>query len=229
MWLVKNIVFSVFSILIAVLILIFTPIDFKKKISFMYLKIWTNGILLLYGVKVKITGKENITSHEGKVYVSNHSSYLDIFVLLAKLPDNVRILYKKELNKMILISWAMLACGFVPIDRDNVRDAMRALDKAAEKIRKGLSFVIFPEGTRGTDGNVQEFKRGVFIVTDKAKVDIVPVSISNTNNLMPIDSFRIKSGNVNLVIGKPMKFKKDKSFLNEVRDEVVKNISLVNG
>ncbi|MFI5144835.1 MAG: lysophospholipid acyltransferase family protein [Ignavibacteria bacterium] len=223
MWLVKNIVFALYSILIAVLVLIFTPIDYKKYISFILLKSWTNGILILYGVKVKITGGENITSHEGKVYISNHASYLDIYVLLAKLPDNVRILYKKELNKMILISWAMRACGFVPIDRDNVRDAMKSLDKAAEKIRKGLSFVIFPEGTRSKDGSVQEFKRGGALVTEKAKVNVVPVSISNTNNLMPIGSNRIKSGRVNLVIGKPMEFKKEKSFLNEVRDEVVKN------
>jgi len=225
MWLVKNIVFGLYSILIAVLVLIFTPIDYKKYISFIILKTWTNGILILYGVKVKISGSENITSHEGKVYISNHASYLDIYVLLAKLPDNVRILYKKELNKMILISWAMRACGFVPIDRDNVRDAMKSLDKAAEKIRKGLSFVIFPEGTRSKDGNVQEFKRGGALVTEKAKVNVVPVSISNTNKLMPIGSNRIKSGIVNLVIGKPMEFKKEKSFLNDVREEVVKNVS----
>lgn len=224
MWLVKNIVFGLYSILIAVLVLIFTPIDYKKYISFILLKSWTNGILLLYGVKVKITGRENITSHEGKVYISNHASYLDIYVLLAKLPDNVRILYKKELNKMILISWAMRACGFVPIDRDNMRDAMKSLDKAAERIRNGLSFVIFPEGTRSNNGSVQEFKRGGALVTEKAKVNVVPVSISNTNILMPIGSNKIKSGIVNLVIGKPMEFKKEKSFLNEVRDEVVRNM-----
>jgi len=225
MWLVKNIVFGLYSILIAVLVLIFTPIDYKKYISFILLKSWTNGILLLYGVKVKISGRKNITSHEGKVYISNHASYLDIYVLLAKLPDNVRILYKKELNKMILISWAMRACGFVPIDRDNFRDAMKSLDKAATKIKNGLSFVIFPEGTRSKDGTVQEFKRGGAMVTEKAMVKVVPVSISNTNNLMPMGSNRIKSGIVNLVIGKPMEFKKEKTFLNEVREEVVKYVS----
>jgi 1-acyl-sn-glycerol-3-phosphate acyltransferase len=228
MWLAKNFVFSVFSILIAVLILIFSPVDFKKKISFILLKFWTNGVLFLYRVKVKIKGKENIVTHEGKVYVSNHSSYLDIFVVLAKLPDNVRILYKKELNKMILISWAMRACGFVPIDRDNIREAMKSLDIACRKIKSGLSFVIFPEGTRSNNGTVQEFKRGGFLVAEKAMVDIVPVTISGTNKLMPINSLRIKSGVVNMIIGKPMKFNEDKIFLNEVREMVIKNLKEVN-
>ena len=224
MWLVKAFVFSIFSILTAVLVLIFSPIDFKWKISFIILKIWTNGVLFIFGVKVKTSGKEFISTHEGKVYISNHTSYLDIFVVLAKLPDNIRIIYKKELNRMILISWAMRACGFVPIDRDNMRKALKSLDKTAKKIKKGLSYVIFPEGTRSKDGTVQEFKRGMFLVTEKAGVDIVPVSITNTNKLMPINSLRIKPGIVNLVIGKPMKYKKDKSFLNEVREEVIKNL-----
>jgi 1-acyl-sn-glycerol-3-phosphate acyltransferase len=228
MWLVKNFVFSLYAILIAVLVLIFSPFDYKRKISFIILKVWTNGVLFLYGVKVNVTGKENITEHSGKVYVSNHSSYLDIFVLLAKLPDNVRIIYKKEINKLPLISWAMRASGFVPIDRDNVRDSLKALDIAAKKIGTGLSFVIFPEGTRSKNGSVSEFKRGVFFLTEKAKVDIVPVSLTNSNNLWGINSLKIKPGKVNLVIGKPMNYKKDKTFLNEVRDEVINNLKEVN-
>ena len=225
MWLIRNFVFSLYSILIAVLVLIFSPFDYKWKISFIILKIWTNGVLFIYGVKVNIIGKENITTHEGKVYISNHSSYLDIFVLLAKLPDNVRIIYKRELNRMILISWAMRASGFVPINRENIRDSIKSLDIASRKIKKGLSFVIFPEGTRSKDGNVQEFKRGMFLLAEKSEVDLIPVSVSNTNKLMPINSLRIKSGIVNLVIGKPIKYRKDKALLNEIKDAVIEGIA----
>jgi len=225
MWLIRSFLFSLYSILIALLVLILSPLDFRWKISFVLLRIWTNGVLFLFGVKVKIDGRENITSHDGKVYISNHLSYLDIFVLLAKIPDNVRMIYKKELNKMFFISWAMRACGFVPIDRENVRNALKALDIAAEKIKKGLSFLIFPEGTRSKDGNVQDFKRGMFLLTEKAKVDIVPVAIKNTNNLMAWNSLRIKPGTVNLFIGKPMKYKNKKEFLSEIREKVIKGMS----
>ena len=104
---------------------------------------------------------------------------------------------------------------------------MKALDKAAQKIKKGISFVIFPEGTRSTDGNTGDFKRGMFILTEKAQSQIIPVSLSNTFNLMPYDSLRIKSGAVNLVIGKRLQSKKDKTFLDEVRNIVIENIKPV--
>lgn len=224
MRLVKNIVFAIISIMTAILTLILKPVNFKGKPINSLMKAWCNSTLFIYGVKVNVIGKENIKDNSGKVYISNHSSYLDIFVLLAKIPDNVRIIYKKELNKIPLIGWAMLAAEFIPINRENIREAMKALDKAAQKIKKGISFVIFPEGTRSIDGNTGEFKRGMFILTEKAGAQIIPVSLSNTFNLMPYDSLRIKSGEVNLVIGKPLQSKKDKAFLEEIRNIVIENI-----
>ena len=135
MWLIKAFVFSVLSIITAVLTLLTAPVNFKGKAAKAILKAWTNSTLFVFGVKVNVYGRENVSSPEGKVYISNHASYLDIFVLLAKVPDNLRMIYKKEINKMPLISWAMRACGFVPIDRKNVRTAMRSLDIAADQMR----------------------------------------------------------------------------------------------
>lgn len=224
MWLIKNFVFSIFSVIIAVLTLIAYPVNFKGKLANLLMKIWTNAMLLLYGVRVNVTGRENITSSEGKVYVSNHASYLDIFVLLAKVPVNLRILYKREMNKIPLLGWAMMAAEFVPIDRENVRSAMRSLEKASQKMEKGISYVVFPEGTRSPDGEVKEFKRGMFLLAEKAEKDIIPISISNTRNLMPIDRLKIKSGKVDLVIGKPIKYKKDKELLDEIRNTVISNL-----
>ena len=227
MWLIKACVFSLLSIITAVLTLLTAPVNFNGKAAKVILKAWTNSTLFVFGVKVNVYGRENVSSPEGKVYISNHASYLDIFVLLAKVPDNLRMIYKKEINKMPLISWAMRACGFVPIDRKNVRTAMHSLDVAAEKIKKGLSFVIFPEGTRSENGAVGEFKRGMFILTEKGQADIIPVTLTNTNNLMPRNTLRIKPGVVNLVIDKPLRPKKDKEFLNEIRKIVVSNLKPV--
>ncbi len=227
MWLIKNFVVILYSILIAALSLLVFPIDYKYKVSNFLMKVWTNIVLFIYGIKVNVYGAENVDASKGNLYISNHASYLDIFVQLAKLPDNVRMVYKKEINRIPLLGWAMLAAGFVPLDRVNIRKAMKSLDKAAQKIKKGLSVVIYPEGTRTEDGTVGEFKRGMFILADKAQADLIPVSLTNTFGLMPRGGMKVRSGTVNMVIGKPVKYVKDKELLNRVREIVINNLKPV--
>jgi len=189
------------------------------------MKIWTNAVLFIYGIKVKVYGEENIDPAKGKIYISNHASYMDIFVQLAKLPDNVRMIYKKEINRVPVLGWAMLCAGFVPLDRKRVREAMKSLDKAASRMRKGLSVVIYPEGTRTTDGTIGEFKRGMFFLADKAKADIIPVTLKGTYEIMPMGSSRVRPGTVEMIIGKPVAYKKDKQLLEELRSTVVSNFT----
>ena len=227
MWLIKNFVVISYSLIIAALSIIVYPVDFGHRVSNFLMKIWTNTVLFIYGIKVNVTGGENIDPSAGKIYISNHASYMDIFVQLAKLPDNVRMIYKKEINKVPLLGWAMLCAGFVPLDRINIRNAMKSLDKAAEKVKKGLSVVIYPEGTRTKDGSIGEFKKGMFFLADKSQADIVPISLSGTFELMPLGSGRVKPGRVNMVIGKPVKYRKDKELLNEIRNAVIENIKPV--
>jgi 1-acyl-sn-glycerol-3-phosphate acyltransferase len=227
MWLIKNFVVVLYSLLIAILSILIFPIDYKHKLSNPLMKVWTNIVLFIYGVKVNVYGAENINASKGKIYISNHASYLDIFAQLAKLPDNVRMIYKKEINKVPILGWAMMSVGFVAIDRVNIRSAMKSLDKAAEKVKKGLSVVIYPEGTRTKDGTIDEFKRGMFFLADKSQADIIPVSMSGTFELMPIGTMKVKPGTVNMVIGKPVKYRKDKELLNEIRNTVLENLKPV--
>jgi 1-acyl-sn-glycerol-3-phosphate acyltransferase len=204
--------------------LVSAPFNYRHKIGYFILKNWTKGGLLLYGIDVDLCGSENIEKGKGHIYVSNHLSYLDILVLLATIPDNIRMVYKREISRIPIFGWAMLACGFISIDRSNVKSAVRSLEKGAEKIKKGLSVLIFPEGTRSPDGKTGEFKRGMFLLAERSEADIIPVSISGTYDLLPKNSSRVKSGKVKLVLGKPMKFRKDKQFTNELRDVVIANI-----
>lgn len=227
MWLIKNTAVVIYSLLIATLSILVYPFDYRHKVSNFLMKIWTNLVLFIYGIKVNVIGAENIDTSAGKIYISNHASYMDIFVQLAKLPDNVRMIYKKEINKVPLLGWAMLCAGFVPLDRVNIRKAMKSLDKAAEKVKKGLSVVIYPEGTRTKDGNIGEFKKGMFFLADRSQADIIPVSLSGTFELMPIGSGKVKPGNVNMVIGKPVKYRKDKELLSEIRNIVIENLKPV--
>lgn len=224
MWLIKNFIVILYSLLVAILSILIYPFDYRNKLSNPLMKVWTNIVLFIYGIKVNVTGAENINSSKGKIYISNHASYMDIFVQLAKLPDNVRMIYKKEINRVPILGWAMYCAGFVALNRDKVREAMKSLDKAAERVRKGLSVVIYPEGTRTPDGKVGEFKKGMFFLADKAKADIIPVSLQGTFEIMPLGSSRVKPGIVNMVIGKPIQYRKDKELLDEIRNTVIKNL-----
>lgn len=225
MWLIKNLIVILYSLLVAILSILIYPFDYRNKLSNPLMKVWTNIVLFIYGIKVNVTGTENIDPSKGKIYISNHASYMDIFVQLAKLPDNVRMVYKKEINKVPVLGWAMYCAGFVALDRNKVREAMKSLDKAAQRVKKGLSVVIYPEGTRTQDGKVGEFKKGMFFLADKAKADIIPVSLQGTFDIMPLGSVKVKPGVVNMVIGKPIQYRKDKELLNEIRDTVINNLT----
>jgi len=135
---VRYFVFALFSILIAVLTIVSKPFDLKGKISHGLLWTWCNGSLRLFGIRIDVSGQENIMSGTGKIYVANHTSYLDLSAMLGGVPDNIRMIYKKEINRIPLISWAMLCADFVPINRKNVRLAMRSMDRAAAKMKKGI-------------------------------------------------------------------------------------------
>ena len=225
MWLIKNFIVILYSLLVAILSILIYPFDYRNKLSNPLMKVWTNIVLFIYGIKVNVTGAENIDPAKGKIYISNHASYMDIFVQLAKLPDNVRMIYKKELNRVPVLGWAMLCAGFVPLDRKRVREAMKSLDKAASRVRKGLSVVIYPEGTRTMDGSIGEFKRGMFFLADKAKADIIPVTLKGTYEIMPMGSSRVRPGTVEMIIGKPVAYKKDKQLLEELRSTIVTNFT----
>ena len=227
MWLLKNAVFLIYTMFWSTFTLISAPFNYKHRIGYFILKNWTKGGVLLYGIKVNLSGTENIEKGKGHIYVSNHLSYLDILVLFASIPDNIRMVYKKEISRIPIFGWAMLACGFISIDRTNIKSAVRSLEKGSQKIKKGLSVLIFPEGTRSEDGKTGEFKRGMFLLAEQSGADIIPVSISGTHDLLPRNSTKVKSGLVNIVIGKPMRYRKDKQFTNELRVVVIKNIKQV--
>src|SRR5207247_5279043 len=109
MWLIKNFVVILYSILIAALSILVFPIDYKYKVSGLLMKVWTNIVLFIYGIKVNVYGADNIDSSKGNLYISNHASYLDIFIDLASLRDNGRMVDKKEINRKHMIVIAMVA------------------------------------------------------------------------------------------------------------------------
>ncbi len=166
--------------------------------------LWGRSCLWLAGLKVKVTGAENLTVVGPAIYVSNHQSNIDIPLLYAGLPIQFRWMAKKELFRIPLFGAAMKRGGYIPIDRSNRKEAMRSLTAAAKKIRNGVSVIIFPEGTRSPDGSLQPFKKGALLLATKAGVPIVPMAIHGSHQVQPKGSLRINPTPLQLTIMSPI-------------------------
>ncbi|HJX34706.1 MAG TPA: lysophospholipid acyltransferase family protein [Desulfatiglandales bacterium] len=177
---------------------------------------WAKIYLKVCGVKVEVKGAEYVNRDLPCIYMSNHQSYFDIFALLAGLPADFKFLMKKELMKIPLLGTAMRRVGYLSVDRGDTKNAIISMNAAAEKIRKGASILVFPEGTRSKDGHVQAFKKGGFHMAFKAGCDIIPIAILNSRDIVPKGSLRIKKGTIKINIGRPIPVKDYSEDMNKL-------------
>lgn len=219
----------VITIFFATLAIIASIIDRTGKIYNILGKTWAKILLWVAGVKVKVIGLENISRNENYVYVANHVSGFDIPVVMASLPGQLRIVFKKELTKIPVFGWQLRIGPYILIDRENPAKAMESLEKAKKKIEKGVSVLLFAEGTRSLDGNIQSFKRGAFTLATRSGKKIIPLTIKGTFEILPKKKFRIKPGEVKLFIDPPIEHngsidkKSELELMEKVRNIIVKN------
>ena len=142
----------------------------------------------LVGARVDPIGLDRLAAHQAYVFIPNHRSHLDITALMAALPA-VRFAAKRELFDEPVLGRAMRASGMIPIDRGDPALAKRTLDEAAAKLRKSVSVVIFPEGTRAPVGQMLPFKGGAFVFAIQQQIPLVPVAIHNTAYVMPAHGY----------------------------------------
>jgi 1-acyl-sn-glycerol-3-phosphate acyltransferase len=192
---------------------------------------WGNLNLWAAGVKVRVTGFENLDPRHSYVFLSNHQGWFDIFTLLGKLRVQFRWLAKEELFKIFILGRAMRAAGYVPIDRSDRKKALESLHRAAEKVQDGTSIVIFPEGTRSPDGVLQEFKKGGFLVAIKSQQSLVPVAISGSYRVLrKRGDWMIQPGVIDVSIDKPistigLNIKDNEALMHTVRETIRQHLS----
>ncbi len=167
-------------------------------------RLWARSILLVGRVKVFVRGLEHIDPRVPYVYMANHQSMFDILVLLGYLPIQFRWLAKRELFQIPVFGYSMARVGYISIDRSNRKAAHKSLQRAAEKIAQGVSVVIFPEGSRSADGQVQPFKMGGFHLAMRSRRPIIPVVIYGTFQVMPKGRLRIRPGRIIVHIHRPV-------------------------
>src|SRR5262249_46942560 len=135
-------------------------IDSRGRLQHGCARFWARLILWTSGIRVTITGLENIQAETPYVLCANHQSHMDTPIMLAALPFQFRFTPKKQLFRYPFLGWHLRRSGHVPIDRENPQAAIKSLREAAGAIRRGTSVLIFPEGGTSRDGNINLFKRG---------------------------------------------------------------------
>lgn len=210
--------------------LILRFIFFNEKVfGFVIKYIWSPVLLLIAGTWVKSTGEENIPKERNFILASNHESLLDIPAMTMTCPTYLYFIAKKELAKVPFIGWGIWGAGMIFIDRKNKEKAMQSIKEAGEKATlKKKNIVSFPEGTRTKNDEIQMFRRGTFILSQQAKIDIVPCAVEGAREVWPSEKIWIKPGSkIKVAYGKPILVKDhlDKSvedYAAFVREEVLK-------
>jgi 1-acyl-sn-glycerol-3-phosphate acyltransferase len=153
---------------------------------------------------VKVKGLELLDPKQTYVFVSNHRSYLDTATLFIFTGRRLGLLAKKELLKVPVLGVGMGFVNVMAIDRSNRESAIRTTEAAAERIRSGISFAVFVEGTRAKPGELLPFKKGAFYMARQAGVPIVPVAVKHSDELMGKGTGEAKSGTIEMIIMPPV-------------------------
>jgi 1-acyl-sn-glycerol-3-phosphate acyltransferase len=176
------------------------------------------------GIKIEIRGAENLSPGRSYIFMSNHVSNLDPPILIPVIPGRCSVLVKKELFRLPILGTGMRMVGLVPVDRSNRESAIESVNAATEVLRQGLHMVIFPEGTRSTDGRLLPFKKGPFHLAADSGVPIIPVTLLGTFESWPKTRFALHPGRVVVVFHPPVdpgKYEDREALMDAVRESIM--------
>jgi len=224
------VIFLFTTVILGTIAIVLSLFDPSGNVPHLVARLWGKIQLRITGTRVRIRGLENIDPQRSFILVSNHQSTFDIFAFLGYLPIQFRWTAKAELFRIPFMGWAMSRIGYIPIERSSPKKAYRSMLRAAEVVRKGVSVIIFPEGTRSPDGNLQPFKKGVFLIALKSQAPILPITIQGASRIMRKGDWRIYPGQVRIQIDPPIETagapaEKEEQLSQRVRSTLVKNLT----
>lgn len=198
----------------------------QRKLSHYTSYYWARFLIAMAGIKVRVSGLENVPKDGPVLFISNHQSNFDIPVLLGCINKSKGFLAKIELTKLPVIHSWMKKMDCVFIDRSDKRQSLKAIFKCIEVIKSGQSMVVFPEGTRSKGSAISQFKKGSLRIAEKVQIPIIPVVINGTYKSMEGNNNIIKSADVVVKVLRPVYYnqlsEQQKLNLNEYIREIIK-------
>jgi len=178
--------------------------DHDGRLQHKLARVWSWLIMKTIFSPIKVMGLDKIDTTRPHVYAVNHASALDIPVLYTYLPFQFRIIFKKELLSYPLIGSHLRRSGQVCIDQQNPARSIGSIRSALKSLQGGMPLVVFPEGGRTDDGTIKPFLPGAFFLALKAGVDVVPVTLVGMFELLPMNTYTIKSRPLDMRVGQPI-------------------------
>jgi len=227
-WLITVTVF--WTIFFGIIIIVVFPFDITRgKILCKIVKSWARFIFLSSGIKTKIIGLENLDYSKNYIFAANHSSSLDIPLMLGFIPFWLVPISKIELKWIPFLGWAMQMAGHVFVDRRNHEKAMSSIKRIKKSlINRPRSILLFPEGSRTSDGKLKRFKSGGLSLGIETKIAIVPVVIIGTYESLKKDSTSFINNLLIIKIGNPIDTigynEKDRKILSNLVHDRVKEL-----
>jgi 1-acyl-sn-glycerol-3-phosphate acyltransferase len=193
-----------YTLVLGTISLAYSVFDRSGRIQHDLARLWSLLIMKTILSPVTVTGMEKVVRSRPLVYAATHASALDIPILYVNLPFQFRIIFKSELLSYPFVGWHLRRSGQVCINQQNPAASIGAIKSALKSLRSGMPLVIFPEGGRSPSGEILPFLPGAFFLAIKAQADIVPIALVGTFDLLPMNTYHIKSRPLEMRVGEPI-------------------------
>ncbi|MBE6302508.1 MAG: 1-acyl-sn-glycerol-3-phosphate acyltransferase [Bacteroidales bacterium] len=165
--------------------------------------IWSKFMVRIFLLPMKVEGRENLDPNKNYIFIANHQGAWDIFVMFGYLGRNYKWMMKESLRKMPFIGKACHDTGHIFVNRESPQKEIFV--KAIRTLKKGTAMGIFAEGTRTRNGRLGRFKKGAFAIADMTQLEVVPLAIEGSYNLLPPKAKFMNWTPLKLTILKPIK------------------------
>jgi len=193
-----------YTLFLGTVSLIVSVFDIDGRLQHKLAFLWSWLIMKTIQSPVTVTGMEKVTGTAPRLYAATHASALDIPILYVNLPFQFRIIFKSELLGYPFVGWHLRRSGQVCINQQNPSASIGSIKSALKSLRSRVPLVIFPEGGRTPNGEILPFLPGAFFLAIKAHADIIPIALVGTFDLLPMNTYHIKSRPLEMRVGEPI-------------------------